>query len=256
MSMFITIFGGMLLTAALYGIGRLFRLSNFWAAIVACAIPIVAYIGYAATTAPGLDVITMHMVAYPTVSVMFGLLYGEKAHHTLHWIPKLIVLFFVVLTLLLGAFVYIARQGLPPSVASIFLPNVAGKVVHTGFAGVVSHSDEAAHGIAQQLAMKDKLAKLGWRVEISGLDALKTGQTGQVRVLISDRETRPVKDVSVTLDLTRPGQHGAISLPLAGGLGAYHVMVPPLQSGHWIAQLTLDGADGTPVVLEHDLNVH
>lgn len=255
MSMFITIFGGMLLTAALYGLGRLARLSNFWSAVIACALPTVAYIGYAFMTGPGLDVITMHVVAYPTVAVMFGLLYGAKANHALHWIPKLIVLFFVVLTLLLGGFVYIARQGLPPSVAQYLLPDIKGRTVHTGFAGVVSHSDEAARGVAQQLDMRDKLTKLGWRIEVTGLDSLQGGLPGPVEVLVNDRETRPVEDILVNLELVRPGQHGSIALPLSGGLGSYHATLPPLQSGHWIAHISLGRQGEEAILLEHDLDV-
>lgn len=255
MSMFITIFGGMLLTAALYGLGRLLRLSNFWAAVVACAIPTVAYMVYAFMTAPGLDVITMHLVAYPTVSVMFGLLYGNRAEHAVHWIPKLIVLFFVVLTLLLGGFVYIARQGLPPVVAQWLLPDLKGKVVHTGFAGVVSHNDEAAHGIGQQLDMQNKLAKRGWSIEVTGLDSLKSGLEGPVEVLVSDRESRPIENIGVYLDLTRPGQKGEISLPLSGGRGSYHTLVPPLQAGHWVARITLGDNPDDAIQLEHDIDV-
>jgi nitrogen fixation protein FixH len=255
MSMFITIFGGMLLTAVLYGLGRLLRLSNFWSAVIACAIPTTAYIVYAFMTGPGLDVITMHLVAYPTVSVMFGLLYGARAQHAVHWIPKLIVLFFVVLTLLLGGFVYIARQGLPPAVAQLLLPGIKGKAVHTGFSGVVSHQDEAAHGIAQQLEMQEKLVKLGWRIEITGLDRLKSGATGPVEVLVNDRESRPVENIAVNLELTRPGQHNAISLPMTGGIGSYHVTLPPLQAGHWIVRITLGDTPESTVRLEHDIDV-
>lgn len=253
--MFITIFGGMLLTALLYGLGRLSRLSNFWSAVIACAIPTVAYLGYAFITEPGLDVITMHVVAYPTVSVMFGLLYGARSNYAVHWIPKLIVVFFVVLTLLLGGFVYIARQGLPPAVAELLLPGIKGKSVHTGFSGVVSHQDEAARGVAQQLEMQDKLIRLGWRVEVTGLDTLKSGVTGPVEVLINDRESRPVENITVILELARPGQRGTISLPLTGGIGSYHVTLPPLQSGHWIALITLGGTPEETVRLEHDIDV-
>lgn len=255
MNLFVTVFGGMLLTALLYGLGRVARLSNFWAAVIAGAIPTLAYVVYAVATAPALDVITIHMVAYPTVSLMFGLLYGARANHAMHWIPKLITLFFVALTLLLGSFVYVARQGLPPALAQVLLPNIKGQTIHTGFAGVVSHSDEAAHGIAQQLDMHNTLAQLGWQVEISGLESLRNGQSGEVGVLVNDKEMRPVENIGVTLQLNRPGQQGGITLPLSGGLGHYHAMLPPLQSGHWIANIDLMRSGGAAIALEHDVEV-
>lgn len=257
MSLFITIFGGMLLTAVLYGLGRLGKLSNFWSAVVAGAIPTFAYIIYSVIKQPGLDVITIHLVAYPTVSVLFGLLYGTKADHSanLHLVPKLLVSFFVVLTLLMGAFVYIARQGMPPAVAQLFLPGAKGKIVHTGFSGVVAHSEEAAEGVSHQLSMQNKLEQLGWRVEVNGLSDLRSGQITPVSVLVNDRETRPVENLSVKLDMSHPGQRGEVVLPLAGGLGSYHGNLPDLDPGHWVARITLAEANGESIELEHDVDV-
>jgi hypothetical protein len=257
MNLFVTIFGGMLLTAVLYGLGRFVRLSNFWSAVIAGAMPTVAYLIYSVIRQPSLDVITIHVVAYPTVAVLFGLLYGSKADHSanMHWIPKLIVLFFVLLTLLMGAFVYIARQGVPPSLAQLLLPDAKGKILHTGFAGVVDHSQEAANGIPYHLDMQNKLEKLGWRLEITGLSDLSDGVESPVEVLINDRETRPVENVAVSLELSRPGQRGEVQLALSGGLGGYHGTLPGLQRGHWVAHVKLAQADGKTIDLEHDVEV-
>jgi hypothetical protein len=257
MNLFITIFGGMLLTAVLYGLGRLGRLSNFWAAVIAAALPSAAYMVYGLMQWPGLDVITIHLVAYPTVALLFGLLYGTKANHSLnmHWIPKLLIGFFVALTLVMGAFVYIARQGLPPNLAAMLLPDTHGQVIHTGFAGVVEHNQEAANGIAHHLEMQNKLMKRGWQLEVSGLDGIRPGISTPVNVLISDRETRPVENLTVNLELLHPGQRGEIQLPLTGGLGGYHGMVPSLDAGHWVARITLAKTDGETIDLEHDIDV-
>lgn len=257
MNLFVTIFGGMLLTAILYGLGRLARLSNFWSAVIAAALPTIAYLVYSAIRQPGLDVITIHVVAYPTVAVLFGLLYGTKADHSanMHWIPKLIVLFFVLLTLLMGAFVYIARQGIPPSLAQLLLPDAKGKILHTGFAGVVEHNQEAANSIPYHLDMQNKLEKLGWRLEVSGLSDLRGGVDSPVEVLINDRETRPVEKLAVKLELSRPGQRGDVLLPLSGGLGGYHGTLPGLEPGRWVARITLAQANGETIDLEHDVVV-
>ena len=153
MNLLITIFGGMLLTVVLYGGGRALRLSNFWAAVLACALPSFAYVAYAAAVWPGLDVVTIHVVAYPTVAVLLYQLYGNKAGHELnvHWAPKLMIIFFVLITVIFGGFVYIAGQGLPPALARLILPGAKDKNIHTGFAGVVASA-------ARQLAPEAKLA--------------------------------------------------------------------------------------------------
>jgi hypothetical protein len=257
MSLFVTIFGGMLFTAILYGLGRLARLSNFWSAVIAAAAPSLGYLGYAAYRFPGLDVVSMHLVAFPTVALMFGLLYGRKADHreNMHWVPKLLVLFFVSLTVLMGAFVYIARQGLPPRLASLLLPNVRGTVIHTGFAGVVEHNQEAANTVANHLEMHGKLETLGWRLEVTGLNELRSGSATPVAVLVNDRETRPVENLDVSLELHRPGQRNGIVLPLTGGLGSYHGTLPALGMGHWVAHIILGRAGGAAIDLEHDVEV-
>lgn len=243
MSLLITIFGGMLLTVLLYATGRGMRLSNFWSAVAAAGLPSVLYLAYAVMTAPGLDTITMHVIAYPTVAVMLYLLYGERAATAGagHWAPRLMVIFFVSITILYGGFVYIARQGLPPGLAALVLPNAANNRVHTGFAGVVAHGEDAAKSIAQHRNMEEKLARLGWRVEVVGLDALRPDHANEVRVLIRDLQGVPVTGVKASLDLGRPGQQADETVPLEfSGEAGYRAMGGLPGEGTWLAVIRLE----------------
>ncbi|MCU0842332.1 MAG: FixH family protein [Thiobacillaceae bacterium] len=258
MNLLVTLFGGMLLTALLYGVGRLGRLSNFWSAVAACALPTFAYLAYAVARWTGLDVVTMHVVAFPTVALLLYMLYGSKARHaeTMHWAPKLMVAFFLFISVVLGSFVYIASQGLPPAVARLLLPGAEGRNIHTGFSGVVTHREEAAKGIAHHLNIEDRLNRLGWRVEVDGLGGVQAGATAPLRVLIRDRSGRGVDGVAVSLRLARPGQKADATLAFeALGEGAYQAALPPLERGTWVAYLGLRGDDGRPLVLEHGLEV-
>jgi hypothetical protein len=243
MSLFITIFGGMLLTAALYALGRSMRLSNFWSAVAATGIPTFLYLAFAVVTGPGLDTITMHVIAYPTVAVMLYLLYGEKAVHggRAHWVPKLLVAFFVAITVLYGGFVYIARQGLPPGLAALLLPNASNNKVHTGFAGVVAHGEDAAKSIAHHRNMEEKLARLGWKIEVVGLDVLRPEHANEVRVLVMDGQGAMVPGVRVNLALGRPGQSAedVVALEAAGEAG-YRGMAGLPGEGAWLAVISLE----------------
>jgi nitrogen fixation protein FixH len=220
-------------------------------------VPTLAYMIYATLQWPGLDVVTMHVVAYPTVALMFGLLYGAKANHdaNMHWVPKILIGFFIVLTFIMGAFVYIARQGLPPRLAAMLLPDTRGALIHTGFAGVVEHNQEAANSIAHHLNMQNKLSRHGWQLEVNGLNEVRSGVDTPITILISDRETRPVENLNVNLELHHPGQSGDIKLPLTGGLGSYHGTVPSLEAGHWVAHITLVDGTNDAIDLEHDVEV-
>jgi nitrogen fixation protein FixH len=256
MTLLIGIFGGMLLAALVYGLGRLAGLSNFWAAVAAATLPTFIYLAYAAATRPGLDVITLHVIAFPTVAILLSQLYGAKADHgrTLHWAPKLMVLFFLAISVIFGGFVYIAVQGLPPGLARLLLPDTGGKNVHTGFAGVVEHAQGAAKAIGQHLAMDHRLAQLGWQVEVSGLAGLRAGQPGTLSVRVSGADGQAVDGMRVTVRLNRPGQQQGIELVADGGTGGHHAGIPPLEAGTWVARIRLvRGTD--EVVLEHGLEV-
>jgi nitrogen fixation protein FixH len=256
MSLLISIFGGMLLTAVLYGAGRLGRLSNYWAAVIAAAIPSFAYLVHVVTHPVGLDTVTLHLIAYPTVAVLLGMINSEKARRqgTGHWAPKLLVGFFLVVVTMMAGFVYIAGQGLPPGLAHLFLPNTQGKDIHTGFAGVVEHQQDAAKGIGQHLGMEDKLAKLGWQVEVTGLAELRAGTPAPVSVRVLDGEGGLVEAVAVALELNRPGQAAEHRLDLANAGDAYRGTLAGLASGGWVARLRLAKGE-TKIALEHTLEV-
>ncbi|MDP2786689.1 MAG: FixH family protein [Pseudomonadota bacterium] len=243
MNLFVSIFGGMLLTVIVFGVMRVVKLSNFWAAVVAAGLPSFAYMAYSAANWPGLDVLTMHVVAYPTVALLLFQIGGAKdgPYEKVHWAPKLIIGFFVIITMILGGFVYIAGKGVPPSVAQWLLPNIAGKTVHTGFAGVVAHGGEASKSIAHHRNMESKLDKLGWRVEVIGLDALRTGYPGDVRVVVSNRQGQSVSAVQVSIGLGRPGQPVQSRFPLLpANDGSYQTRILLPASGEWLTVLTLE----------------
>lgn len=256
MSLLVGLFGGMILTAVLYALGRLGRLSNFWAAVAAAALPTTAYLVYSIGRSPGLDTATMHIIAFPTVAVLLGMLNGSRVKRdgAMHWAPKLLIGFFLLLACLLASFVYIAGQGLPPALAQQLLPQAKGKNVHTGFAGVVEHQQDAAKGISHHLNMENKLAKLGWSVDVAGLNGIGAGAATPVSVHIVDRVGRAVDAVDVRLALARPGQTATSEIALSGGTGGYYGTLAGMAGGAWVARLALaKGQDR--ITLEHTLEV-
>jgi nitrogen fixation protein FixH len=163
------------------------------------------------------------------------------------------IAFFVLLTLILGGFVYIAGHGVPTSVAQWLLPDAKGKIVHTGFAGVVAHGGEASKSIAHHRNMESKLARLGWHVEVVGLAALEADRVGEVRMLLRDRDGGMVPDVAVKLGLGRPGQPIQVSHALAPASdGSYRTQVELPAAGEWLARLTLEHA-GEHIVFDRVL---
>lgn len=257
MSLTLSIFGGMLLTAVLYVLNRAFRLSRHWAATFATALPTAAYLIYAFAARPGLDAVTLHLVVYPTVAILLAILDGARARlgARLHWAPKVLMVFFALTVALMGAFVYIASHGLPPGLAAHVLPNTEGKRLHTGFAGVVAHGEDAAKGIGHHRRMEDRLAQIGWNVRVERLDELRAGRPAPVAVLITDRAGRPVDTATVTLALARPGQPASVEVPLPCADGGCRGSVPALEAGTWVADLHLLAPGERPIVLEHAIDL-
>jgi hypothetical protein len=242
MNLLVSIFGGMLLTVLLFAGARALKFSNFWAAAVASGAPSFAYLAYAFVVWPGLDVVTMHVIAYPTVAVLLFQLYDDKPgrNQGVHWAPKLMIGFFVIITVIFGGFVYIAGHGLPPTLARWLLPGTNTKNIHTGFAGVVAHGEDAAKGIGHHLGMDDKLARLGWRVEVEGLDGLRPDRQGTVSVRLTGADARGVENVRINLTLARPGQATGMDFPLADAGGGHYLVRAALPaSGAWLAILRL-----------------
>jgi len=253
-SLLLTLFGGMTLTVVFYGLARLGRLSNFWAAVVAAGIPCFAYFGVVFATQPGLDRITMHLIAYPTVAVLLYQLYRTPGRT--HWVPLALVSFFVVLSVLLGGFVYIASEGVSPSVAAWLLPNAKDKPVYTAFSGVVAHDDEAAKSIAHRRNMESQVAQRGWQVEVSGIDALQRAKAGVVTLRVMAK-TGGVTGLTTAISVSRPGQDGVREIALNDkGDGVYSAPVAALGAGLWVLTLVLDSPGQRPIRLEQAMEVN
>ncbi len=254
MSLLLTLFGGMALTVPLYALARRVHLSNFWAAVLAAAVPSLLYFGWVAVTLPSVDRITIHLVAYPTVAVLLYQLYRSEGKT--HWIPVALVIFFVLLSVLMGGFVYIASEGIPPALAARLLPNALERPVHTGFSGVVAHQDEAAKSIAHRRNMESQLQQRGWRVDLSGLELLQQGQPSRLTLQVMGVADTGVDGIGATLELSRPGQTALNTATLTPvGSGAYRGEVAALESGIWIVTLNLSLPGTRTIRLEQALEV-
>jgi len=251
MNLILTMFGGMLLTAVIYFACRRLTLSNFWAAALSAGLPSAAYIVFASREWPGLDIVTINIIAYPTVAVILYQLYGTKPDAHLHWAPKLLIGFFLILTVLLGTFVYISTNGLPVSVARMLLPGAKGHTVHTGFSGVVEHGEDAARGISQHMKMDATLESLGWRVDIAGVDTLSAEVERRVTISLNHRDGTPVRSAQVAVALARPGQPAPAPLPLQEtDPGRYQSPLRLSGGGKWTAFIDIDLGD-KHIRLEH-----
>jgi len=241
-----TLFGGAALIALLYFGLRLAGVPNYWRGVISGALPTLAMLFYSLGHWPGGDVVAMHLALYVATAIMLTLTGDRKAgepQQRMHWIPKIIVGFFLTLALLMAAFVSISINGLPPSVAQWFMPNVGGKPIYTAFSGEVPHDEAAAKVVGQYMKKSERQRQLGWRIEVAGLDQLKLGQAREVTVSASDSAQQPLEGAAVTLTIKRPGDgadKGTLAKLSPSAPGRYRALVGMDRPGLWVAVLLIE----------------
>ncbi len=253
MNMLVTLFGGVVLVVVIYRALRALGFPNYWRGVVSGVVPLVAFAAYTTRHWAGLDVLAIHTAVYlstATILTMLGAQKGEQkaeGRAGMHWGPKAIIGFFMVVFALNAVFLYISSQGLPPAVAKWILPGADKENLHTAFPGVVPHGMDAAKEIGSELTARNRQMRLGWRVEVSGLDLLAREGTAQITVRARERDDAPMNDARVTLDLVRPAQASSdFSLPLElSGPGQFQSAVQLPQVGRWIAVVRVVRGDDT-----------
>lgn len=247
--MFETLFGGALLITVLYFLLRLFGVGNYWRGVISGVVPVIGYLGLSTRNWPGGDVISMHMALYlatATVLTVIGARRRGEARR-LHWAPKAIIGFFLVLFVVDGTLLVISGQGVPQPVAKWLLPTPQknNETTHTAFSGVVPHGEEAAKTISQFLANADRQQKLGWNISVAGLEKMAQGREASIAVTVSDAAAQPLHGASAAMALLRPGMtkpEQIISLAEAEA-GVYRARIIAPQAGLWLAAIRLQRVD-------------
>ncbi len=260
MTLIETLFGGTLFILVLHFGLRRAGIGNYWCSVISGVVPTFAYMAYALRDWPGGDVVTVHVTVYLAATAVTGIIGARKTgprEKKLHWAPLLLAGFFFGLAVLMAVFTMIATRGLPPAVAAMILPTKGERPIHTAFAGVVPHDQHAAKTISQHLKQQDRLKKLGWHIEVEGLDSLKTGQAGDVRLHLADARQHPVEKARVALNLQQLAV--ASGKPLSLQLqeitpGVYAARIVLDHGGRWLVTLQVEQG-GNSYQTEHSITV-
>lgn len=252
-----TLFGGLLVVAAVYYVLRALRVSNYWAAVSAAGVPIAGYIVYTSGRWPGGDQLAMHLAAYVAAATGLALV-GTRAvgaTRRLHWAPRALIAFFAVLFVINAALMSIASHGLPPSLAGLLLPGERGGATHTAFPGVVPHGESAAKSLGGELKQRERLATLGWRLRLDGFDGWQAGRVQALTLSIDSNAALP-NNLAATLELRRAGERQIAPATrfITTGPGQLTANVAAPAAGRWTATVELHGG-GEPLRFEHTVAV-
>jgi nitrogen fixation protein FixH/small basic protein len=243
-SMTETLFGGLILAAALFFVTRRLGLSNFWAGVLSGLLPFLMYLTYASQHWAGGDVLAIHFAVFLAnagVLTVFGSLQQKK--QSMHWAPRVIIGFFIFLVILNAVLLSIASRGLPNSITSFILPNPDKQKVHTAFPGTVPHDKNKSY--QGHLARVQQQREMGWQANLEGIENLQSKQPGVVRLLVRDKEGMPIKSADVTLGLWRvANSRDDQSLQLVEkepGIYYGEILLP--DAGRWLAEIIIEKND-------------
>lgn len=232
--------GGLLLMLILYSaLGWVTALTQATRAILASSLTLIVYFLLIIGRWPGLDVIAMHISIFLVAGLLLYLYASRRRNKArLHWVPKMLIGFFVLLAVINSFLLYISTRGLPPQIARYWLPG--DDVKNSGFSGVVGHDQTAAKAVSSELSRSHASTQLGWRIQVVGLqDVIQPNQIVTVKVL--DRSDLPVRGLQVRLNLLRPGavnKMATISLVYKEA-GEYSNVLDIPAKGRWLVEAEL-----------------
>ncbi len=239
-SMTETLFGGLILAAAIFFATRKLGLPNFWAAVLGGLIPFLLYVVYASQHWAGGDVLAIHFAVYLANAGILGVFGGmQQKQQTMHWAPRIIIGFFIFLVILNAILLSIASRGLPGGIASYILPNPDKQKVHTAFPGTVPHDKNKSY--QGQLERIEQQRELGWQVTLQGAESLQSGQSGVITLLVLDKAGLPLAGANVNLNLWRVANsrddQSIAMLEIQPGL--YQAELNLKDAGRWLADINI-----------------
>lgn len=236
-----TLFGGLLLVALIFFAGRRLGLSTYWSGILGGALPFLAYLGYSGGERQGGDVLAIHLVVFmATAGVLAVFSSIRQKQEKMHWAPKAIIAFFVLLVIFNAVLLSIATHGLPDGIAGWFLPNRDKQTVHTAFPGIVPHDRNKLYEMHQQRVAEQR--DLGWQVEVHGLDRLKSGTASALKLTVRDAHGQPLVADRATLGFWRMAnsQDDRKLELIPGAAGEYRAEIMLPDPGRWIAEIRIE----------------
>ncbi len=243
MSTGLSLFGGLAAVVLLFMLARLFKASAELAGIIAGGLPLLVYLVSLFGGWPGLDVLAIHIAVYLVAAYVLLVFARYRAkQQKMHWVPKLLIAFFILLAVINASLLHIATSGLPPSLAGLFLPGASGETVHTGFSGTTRHGQEAAKSVSADLSRQHQNQSLGWQIRLEGLRQPSVGENG-LYISAEDRESRVIADLTGFVRVSRLGTAGVDTPVHAVAPGQYEARIALPGEGLWIVELELRRQD-------------
>lgn len=231
---------------------NLFRFTRLQASVISALLSIAVLVPFLILNWPGGDVAALYFscniltsYAYYLVGKKTNALKGKDGKRT-HWVPITIFGFFVVLTIVDGAFVFMAQSGLRVEYID---KDGDIKSVNTRFPGEVpnAYQKQEAYFNDHKAKMRHQ-AERGWKV-VYQLDIYppKLNEPNVMSFLIVDKDQQPVDNADVTINLKRLAEqelNRTIEFKSVGN-GIYEAPIHFERLGRWDFEVHVARGDDT-----------
>ncbi len=231
------------------------------AALATAALMLLMYIPLAATHWAGIDVFAIHFAFFMMIPYGLGIIASvreermqregvDKLEKGLHWIPGVIIVFFILLATVDSIIITFATKGIEGDLADIVLPKSisgdAGEGVQSQFTGTVAYDlqdeEERFDEYVQQLK---KQKERGWKVTGGWQKSPILHEDSVFKLDIANKAGEPIVDADVKVSFLRASQmsvdqHYALK---TDGKGGYSDRVELLKPGCWQMQIMITRGD-------------
>ncbi|HHL18210.1 MAG TPA: hypothetical protein ENJ33_00585 [Thiothrix sp.] len=229
------------------------------AALATAALMLLLYVPLAVTHWPGLDEFAIHFAFFMMVPYGLGIITGvhsermrregkKELEKGLHWIPALIIVFFILLAVVDSVIILFATKGVQGSMGDFVLPKSisgdSGEGRQSRFTGNVSYDfQNKEKQFDNYVKTLQKQRKLGWKIKggwAAGQAILAEPALFELKVV--DKANKPMSNATVSVDFIRASsmsddQHYDLKMIKAG---VYHVITDLPLAGCWQLRIIVE----------------
>ena len=228
---------------------KLLHWTGKMAALATAASMLLLYIPNAVLHWPGLDEFAIHFAFFMMIPYGLGIITGvhserrktegkDELEKGLHWIPGMIIVFFILLAVVDSIIITFATKGVEGAIGQIVLPKSvsgdSGAGRQSRFTGNVPYDFQNKEDQFDGYVLEIKKQKqLGWKISGGWENGVVANQDSVFAIHVMDKAGAPIRDAKVILDFIRassmyddlefelkenkPGFYGAnINLSLSG----------------------------------------
>lgn len=197
---------------------KLLRWGGKMAALATAACMLIIYIPLVVTHWDGIDVFAIHFAFFMMIPYGLGIitgvheerreLEGDEIERGMHWIPALIIVFFLLLAAWEGFFISSATGGLGTRLAKILLPEPASedidRNISSNFTGAVSNNyQDEEKQFDKNVTKLNKQRERGWKIKISWSHTAVVNKISNLIISPVDKAGVAISGADVTVEFRR-----------------------------------------------------